>query len=90
MIPVALLGSAVYLVCTHFSLLHLFDLRVFVQGLQLTQVYLSHEKYLEEARARVRQLEEEVQSLQQERTRRRNQGVPSASQTKSSWWFTHV
>jgi hypothetical protein len=49
MIPVALLGSAVYM------------------GLHLLQTYLSHEKYLDEARARVRELEQEIDALVLER-----------------------
>ncbi|KDQ64800.1 hypothetical protein JAAARDRAFT_52731 [Jaapia argillacea MUCL 33604] len=49
MIPIAILGSAVYM------------------GLQLLQTNLSHEKYLEEARARVKALEAEVDALQKER-----------------------
>lgn len=49
MIPVFLLGSAVYL------------------GLQLVQLKLSHEKYMEEATARVLALEAEIEALQQKR-----------------------
>jgi len=49
MIPVALLGSAVYM------------------GLHLLQTHLSHEKYLDEARARVRELEQEIDALVLER-----------------------
>jgi len=49
MIPVALLGSAVYM------------------GLQLLQTHLSHEKYLDEARAHVRELEQEIDALILER-----------------------
>ncbi|KAG1863361.1 hypothetical protein C8R48DRAFT_552947, partial [Suillus tomentosus] len=52
MVPVALLGSAVYLVSG---------------GLQLLQSQLDHEKFLDEARDRVRQLEAEVDRLQEER-----------------------
>lgn len=49
MIPVALLGSAVYV------------------GLHLLQTHLSHEKYLDEARAHVRELEQEIDALVLER-----------------------
>ncbi|KAH9179959.1 hypothetical protein EDB89DRAFT_1924148 [Lactarius sanguifluus] len=49
MVPVALLGSAVYM------------------GLQLLQTYLTHEKYLDEARARVQELEREIDALVLER-----------------------
>ncbi|KAF9821441.1 hypothetical protein IEO21_00687 [Rhodonia placenta] len=48
MIPVALLGSAVYLVS---------------QGMRLLQASLSHEKYLEQAEARVKELEVEIETL---------------------------
>ena len=37
------------------------------QGLQLTQATLSHEKYLDEARERVKELEAQVESLQRQR-----------------------
>ncbi|KAI9466765.1 hypothetical protein BJY52DRAFT_1111116 [Lactarius psammicola] len=49
MVPVALLGSAVYM------------------GLQLLQTYLAHEKYLDDARARVQELEREIDALVLER-----------------------
>jgi len=49
MIPVALLGSAVYM------------------GLQLLQTHLSHEKYLDEARARVEVMERDIDALLLER-----------------------
>ncbi|KZP24652.1 hypothetical protein FIBSPDRAFT_951049 [Athelia psychrophila] len=54
MVPVFLLGSAVYL------------------GLSLAQGTLAHEKYLEEARAHVTELEAEVAEL-------RAQATPSSS-----------
>ncbi|KIY49543.1 hypothetical protein FISHEDRAFT_7284, partial [Fistulina hepatica ATCC 64428] len=46
MIPVFLLGSAVYL------------------GLQLAQVHLEHEKYMDDAQMRVQALEAQVAALQ--------------------------
>ncbi|KAF9535103.1 hypothetical protein CPB83DRAFT_803586 [Crepidotus variabilis] len=49
MIPVFLLGSAVYL------------------GLQLTQMNLSHEKYMSEATARVEELEGDIKGLREKR-----------------------
>ncbi|KAH9963170.1 hypothetical protein BC827DRAFT_1129260 [Russula dissimulans] len=61
MIPVALLGSAVYM------------------GLQLLQTCLSHEKYLDEARARVEELEREIDTLVLER---RYAHTPGAISTK--------
>ncbi|KII95357.1 hypothetical protein PLICRDRAFT_97297 [Plicaturopsis crispa FD-325 SS-3] len=66
MIPVAILGSAVYL------------------GLQLAQSMFSHEKYLEEARARIRDLEAEVETLREERTKASQQSGPAPR--KSTWW----
>jgi hypothetical protein len=50
MVPVALLGSAVYM------------------GLQLLQTSLAHEKYLDEARARVQELEREIDVLESRNT----------------------
>ncbi|KAG0705496.1 hypothetical protein DFH29DRAFT_281209 [Suillus ampliporus] len=67
MIPVALLGSAVYM------------------GLQLLQGRLAHEKFLDEAREQVRQLEEEVDRLQKERTLQPST-VSSSHTTASKWW----
>jgi len=65
MIPVALLGSAVYM------------------GLQLLQTHLSHEKYLDEARAHIEELEREIDALLFER---RNTSIspPPATGTKDS------
>ncbi|KAG6890901.1 hypothetical protein C0995_000858 [Termitomyces sp. Mi166 len=67
MIPIFLLGSAVYL------------------GLQLAQQTLSHEKFMQEASARVKALEAEVDALQE----KRETGTPVAAvETKKSsrWW----
>ncbi|KZV69122.1 hypothetical protein PENSPDRAFT_633465 [Peniophora sp. CONT] len=50
MIPIALMGSAVYL------------------GLELVRTNLSREKYLDEARARINELEAEIDALRQPRT----------------------
>ncbi|KAF9469054.1 hypothetical protein BDZ94DRAFT_1245259 [Collybia nuda] len=77
MIPIFLLGSAVYL------------------GLQLTQVKLSHEKHMEEAMARVKVLEAEVELLHEKRMKM-SQGQESLPQTSSDslndkqsrrWWW---
>lgn len=67
MIPVALLGSAVYL------------------GLQLLESQLDHEKFLDEARDQVRQLEEEVDRLQAERALKPS-AVSSSPNPASKWW----
>lgn len=67
MIPVALLGSAVYL------------------GLQLLQSQLDHEKFLDEARDQVRQLEAEVDRLQEERALQ-PLAVSSSLNPASKWW----
>jgi len=65
MVPVFLLGSAVYL------------------GLSLAQGTLAHEKYLEEARAHVKELEAEVVTLRAQATSSasRDQNITS----KRSW-----
>ncbi|KAG2058849.1 hypothetical protein BDR06DRAFT_50524 [Suillus hirtellus] len=64
MVPVALLGSAVYL---------------------LLQSQLDHEKFLDEARDRVRQLEAEVDRLQEERALQPSV-VSSSPNPASKWW----
>jgi len=69
MVPIALLGSAVYL------------------GLQLAQSQLSHEQYLDEARARVKELEAEVAALQKERQVDHNRSPVTASTAASRGWF---
>ncbi|KAF9484008.1 hypothetical protein BDN70DRAFT_873161 [Pholiota conissans] len=66
MIPVFLLGSAVYL------------------GLQLTQLNLSHEKHMEEALARVKTLEAEVDALQQQRAAQLQSSTVGPSSTSMS------
>ncbi|KAI0773910.1 hypothetical protein C8Q74DRAFT_1199724 [Fomes fomentarius] len=83
MIPVALLGSAVYIVRS----LHL--LPCARAGLRTWQQHLAHEKFLEEARVRVEVLEAEVTTV---RKQLREAGV-SVSQNASSepkkqagWW----
>ncbi|KAI5118557.1 hypothetical protein M0805_002937 [Coniferiporia weirii] len=78
MIPVALLGSAVYI------------------GLKLLQTKLATEKHLEEANARIRQLEEEVGTLLLEQERQDSASMPNAPRdghgldakpTPSRWWW---
>jgi len=70
MIPVALLGSAVYM------------------GLQLLQTYLSHEKYLDEARAHVEELEREIDALVLERRHAHTPGATSTDQVNAAGsWF---
>jgi len=62
------------------------------QGLQLIQLKLSHEKYMEEATSRVQALEVEIEALQQQRA---NQSHPEIADTPrndserpSRWrWF---
>jgi hypothetical protein len=61
MVPVALLGSAVYM------------------GLQLLQTCLAHEKYLDEARARVQGLEREIDVLVLERRNTSSTPSPEAA-----------
>jgi len=66
MIPVALLGSVVYL------------------GLRLVRDNLAHEKYLVEARARVKELEAEVAELQEAK---QNNLELSSNRGTSSWFW---
>ncbi|KAF8268312.1 hypothetical protein EI94DRAFT_1728271 [Lactarius quietus] len=71
MIPVALLGSAVYM------------------GLQLLQTCLAQEKYLDEARARVQELEREIDVLGFEKPSSPSPEAASATAhaTDSRGWF---
>ncbi|KAJ7591243.1 hypothetical protein C8J56DRAFT_557798 [Mycena floridula] len=64
MIPVVLLGSAIYL------------------GLQLTQLNLSHEKYMQGAKEQVRKLEEEIYALQKQQ---QLQQCMTPEPKKTSW-----
>lgn len=68
MIPVALLGSAVYL------------------GMRLLQASLSHEKYLEQAEARVKELEVEIETLMHAQAHGQDASSEAVSR-KSRWWF---
>ncbi|KAF7981631.1 hypothetical protein HWV62_32720 [Athelia sp. TMB] len=68
MIPVALLGSAVYL------------------GLSLAQGGLAHEKYLEEAKAHVKELEAEVAALRAQATSNTTPGASLTAPSKRSWF----
>ncbi|KAF5388040.1 hypothetical protein D9615_000236 [Tricholomella constricta] len=72
MIPIFLLGSAVYL------------------GLQLAQQKLSHEKIMDEASVRVKELEAEVDALQEKRANQTQDVTPPLSTPvntkKSGWW----
>lgn len=91
MFPIFLLGSAVYLVrmVQPSKLLGCcFD---HAQGLQLTQLKISHEKFMEEAEARVRTLESEVEVLQEKRANQpqemvTSQPVQATNTRKSGWW----
>ncbi|KAF9452054.1 hypothetical protein P691DRAFT_698073 [Macrolepiota fuliginosa MF-IS2] len=73
MIPVFLLGSAIYL------------------GLELTQLKLAHEKYMDESATRIQELEAEIAGLREKRLNRAQ--VPTIPPTleqapskKRSWW----
>jgi hypothetical protein len=81
MIPVALLGSAVYLVSMHrlhTVLVHAPVLTeiLWFQALQLTRQTLSQDKWLEEAHARIQQLEVELELL---RAEQRTAAVPQST-----------
>jgi len=72
MIPIFLLGSAIYL------------------GLELTQLKLAHQKYMDESAKRVEELETEIASLREKRlTQASSPSSPpeqSPSTKKRSWW----
>lgn len=68
MIPVFLLGSAVYLVCC-LKFDPLFSTDTSVQGLELTQVKLSHQKYMAEATKRIDLLEADIAAQRQKSTK---------------------
>ncbi|PFH52515.1 hypothetical protein AMATHDRAFT_139536 [Amanita thiersii Skay4041] len=71
MVPIFLLGSAVYL------------------GLQLTHLKLSHEKTMEEAATRVKQLEAEIEALQAkyaDQNKNTFSETKNASPKPSRWW----
>jgi len=75
MIPIFLLGSAIYL------------------GLQLAQVKLSHEEFMEQAAERVKALEAEVDALQEKRANA-SQSLTIASKPDNTnvrasrrWWW---
>ncbi|KAF8914093.1 hypothetical protein CPB84DRAFT_1758370 [Gymnopilus junonius] len=73
MIPVLLLGSAVFL------------------GLQLLQLKLSHEKFMDESMDRVQALEAEIDALQQKRSTMSESAVANDSPDRKGsarwmWW----
>lgn len=63
-----------------------------MQGLQLAQVKLSHEKHMEEAMVRVKALEVEVELLYEKRmntSQGQEAAIPDSSNAKLSrrgWW----
>ena len=71
MVPVALPGSAIYMVCHFVVIAHGFEPFTLwgtaTQGLQLLQTSLAHEKYLNEAHTQVQELEWEIDALVLER-----------------------
>ena len=86
MIPVALLGSAVYLVCGSISIHTSSDHTICTQGLSLAQGGLAHEKYLEEARAHVKELEAEVAALRAQTASNTTPRVSLTAPSKRSWF----
>jgi hypothetical protein len=89
MIPIALLGSAVYMVRAHPpSFCQGGHRRFLSQGLQLARAKLSHEKQLVEAQERVAQLEAHLKHLE---SRIGNVPIeevpPDAEPAKKSWWW---
>jgi len=86
MVPVFLLGSAVYLV--RVPCLFVIPLRHrYPQGLELTQLNLSHEKYMSEATRRIEALESEIAALQEKRTRDQQQSNVNVNSPSRRWWW---
>ena len=72
MVPIALLGSAVYVVrvLLHSEARSMILLRATsFQGLRFLQAKLSQERYVDEARAKVQELEREVEILRKQESR---------------------
>ncbi|KAH8106225.1 hypothetical protein BXZ70DRAFT_1004497 [Cristinia sonorae] len=73
MVPVALLGSAIYL------------------GLRLFQSSLSHEKYLDEARARIDELEAQIDAIRTQQAQATPEPVSGTTSpelpTSRRWWL---
>ena len=89
MIPVAILGSAVYLVRPTRPLCNQAHAQCHFQGLRTWQQYLAHERFLEEAQTRVQELETEVTALREQlqngaQASPSNTGLPN--EKKSGWW----
>jgi len=64
-----------------------------MQGLQLTQLNLSREKYMDDATKRIEELEAEINTLQEKRSKQSSDDnliVPgpttSSTSTFGSWW----
>ena len=86
MIPIALIGSTVYMVRELVIFPERNRLKA-LQALQLVRTNLSHEQYLEEARARVSELEARLDQLQNENVLSRDGEDVSASNPKKWWIF---
>jgi len=86
MIPIFLLGSAVYLVRATAHPIATTDSCLSVQGLQLTQLKLSHEKSMQDATERVRALEAEIAALQERRMVEDNH-QPDTTASHAKKWF---
>ena len=73
-------------------MLHFVYICYLLQGLHLAKLHLENEKRRDEAEARIRELEEELQALIAERDRRQQQSssivLPETIDKKSRWWFT--
>ena len=88
MIPIALLGSTVYLVGRVGVVLPVTSRLSYPQGLQLARAKLSHEKQVTEAQERVAQLEARLEHLESEAGNASVERVaPEGSPTKKSWWW---
>ena len=59
-----------------------------LQGLRLTQMQLSHERYVEEAESKIKQLENDITVLEVERREERASSppvIPAQEQRTSRW-----
>ncbi|KIL68142.1 hypothetical protein M378DRAFT_72123 [Amanita muscaria Koide BX008] len=85
LVPVFLLGSAVYLARFYFLFAPLPQTDV-KQGLQLTHLRVSHERHMEESSDRIKQLEVEIETLQAERVTKVPPREEQQSPKKGWWW----
>jgi len=69
MVPIALIGSTVYM------------------ALQLVRTNLSHEKYLDEAHATVKDLETKLAELQNQKGQSESGSEDAQASSSKKWWL---